>query len=481
MEPLFFKTSRKWDEEEDWNRDRWRSRPWWETAEQDQHWSWQEETWQQDGQDWDQHESWQYEAWGQDSNDPTDPWQGWEGVAAWNKRQAEKSDSSRRPRSPAQEPASGSRPREDPPRKKGRAWWERPPPEYHWKDGEWKKKNTRGTRSLQKQQERIERGQKRRLEDPHREREEPPAPEAPAAPPEKSSEESLDTAPPPVVLREAPVPPAPADDESEESSSTSSSNSSGSEQEPEPLPSNPAVSQQAERIRAVRLESSESEGKPNGPFSPPRDPRPRPRNKTAREEPPRKAAKPEPAEVPEPRTPTPPRVPRTPPQAASEPEPAPAEPQPEPQESAEPGQTAEAAESSDPAAEVKPEPTELEEAARAADGAFVVVKEEPDFSEDEPQPQADPPAAASWVFVRDLLDESAADPEAPTSPAQAPEEAAAATADSSTGAGGPAEGGWNRPSGKHRRIDPRLYYRVLGRFGGQPRWRPRRRVRRHRR
>ena len=131
MEPLFFKTSRKWDEEEDWNRDRWRSRTWWETAEQDQHWSWQQDTWQQDGQDWDQRESWQYEASGQDSNDPTDPWQGWEGVAAWNKRQAEKSDSSRRPRSPAQEPASGSRQREDPPRKKGRAWWERPPPEYH--------------------------------------------------------------------------------------------------------------------------------------------------------------------------------------------------------------------------------------------------------------------------------------------------------------------------------------------------------------
>ena len=133
--------------------------------------------------------------------------------------------------------------------------------------------------------------------------------------------------------------------------------------------------------------------------------------------------------------------PRTPPQAACEPEPAPAEPQPEPQESAEPGQTAEAAEGNDPAAEVKPEPTELEEAARAADGAFVVVKEEPDFSEDEPQPQADPPAAASWVFVRDLLDESAVNPEAPTSPAEAPEEAAAATAASSTGAGGPAEAG----------------------------------------
>ena len=148
--------------------------------------------------------------------------------------------------------------------------------------------------------------------------------------------------------------------------------------------------------------------------------------------------------MPEPRTPTPPEVPepRTPPQAASEPEPAPAEPQPEPQqEGAEPGQTAEATESGDPAAEVKPEPTELEEAARAADGAFVVVKEEPDFSEDEPQPQADPPAAASWVFVRDLLDESAVNPEAPTSPAQAPEEAAAATAASSTGAGGPAQAG----------------------------------------
>ena len=170
VEPPFFNTSRNWDEEEDWNRDRWRSRNWWETTEQDQHWSWQEETWQQDGQEWDQHNSWQYEAWGQDSQDPTDPWQGWEGVAAWNERQAARSDSSRRPRSPAQEPASGSRVREDPPRKKGRAWWERPPPEYHWKDGEWKKKNTRGTRSLQKQAERIERGQKRRLENRRRQR-----------------------------------------------------------------------------------------------------------------------------------------------------------------------------------------------------------------------------------------------------------------------------------------------------------------------
>ncbi|CAE7501560.1 PARP6, partial [Symbiodinium sp. KB8] len=259
----------------------------------------------------------------------------------------------------------------DPPRKKGRAWWERPPPEYHWKDGEWKKKNTRGVRSLQKQAERIERGQKRRLENPHREREEPPAPEAPAAPPEEeSSEESLDTGAPPVVLQEAPVPQNRADEESGESSSESSSSSS-SEEEPEPLPSNPAVSQQAERIRAVRLESSESEGKPNGPFSPPR--------------------------VPEPRTPEQPSVPepRTPPQATA---------------------------SGDPSVETKPEPTELEEAARAADGAFVVVKEKPDYSEDEPLPQADPPAAASWVFVRDLLDEAAADPEAPASPAQAPEE-----------------------------------------------------------
>ncbi|CAE7450340.1 unnamed protein product, partial [Symbiodinium microadriaticum] len=400
VEPPFFKTSRNWDEEEDWNRDRWRSRTWWETAEQDQRWSWQQDTWQQDGQDWDQRNSWQYEAWGQDSNDPTDPWQGWEGVAAWNERQAAKSD---------------------PPRKKGRAWWERPPPEYHWKDGEWKKKNTRGVRSLQKQAERIERGQKRRLENPHREREEPPAPEAPAAPPEEeSSEESLDTGAPPVVLQEAPVPQNRADEESGESSSESSSSSS-SEEEPEPLPSNPAVSQQAERIRAVRLESSESEGKPNGPFSPPRDPRRRPRNKAAREEPPRKAAKPEPAQVPEPRTPEQPSVPepRTPPQAAIEPEPAPAEPQ---HEEAEPEPTAEATASGDPSVETKPEPTELEEAARAADGAFVVVKEKPDYSEDEPLPQADPPAAASWVFVRDLLDEAAADPEAPASPAQAPEE-----------------------------------------------------------
>ena len=114
--------------------------------------------------------------------------------------------------------------------------------------------------------------------------------------------------------------------------------------------------------------------------------------------------------MPEPRTPTtPPEVPepRTPPQAANEPEPAPAEPQ---QEEAEPGPIAEATASGDPETATKPEPTELEEAARAADGAFVVVKEEPDYSEDEPLPQADPPAAESWVFVRDLLDETAADP-----------------------------------------------------------------------
>ncbi|CAE7476824.1 unnamed protein product, partial [Symbiodinium microadriaticum] len=83
------------------------------------------------------------------------------------------------------------------------------------------------------------------------------------------------------------------------------------------------------------------------------------------------------------------------------------------------------------------------EAARAADGAFVVVKEEPDYSEDEPLPQADPPA----VFVRDLLVEAAADPEAPTSPAQAPEEASAATADSATGAGGPAQAGGTAQAG----------------------------------
>ena len=70
------------------------------------------------------------------------------------------------------------------------------------------------------------------------------------------------------------------------------------------------------------------------------------------------------------------------------------------QEEAEPEPTAEATASGDPAVETKPEPTELEEAARAADGAFVIVKEEPDYSEDEPLPQADPPAAASWVFVR---------------------------------------------------------------------------------
>ena len=362
--PLSANTSRKDKEGEDWNRDRWRSRTWWETAEQDQHWSWQQDTWQQDGQDWDQHNSWQYEAWGQDSNYPTDPWQGWEGIAARNERQAAKSDSSRRPR-----PASGSRAREDPPRKKGRAWWERPPPEYHWKDGEWKKKNTRGTRSLQKQAERIERGQKRRRENPHREREEPPAPEAPAAPPEEeSSEESLDTEAPPVVLREAPVP---------HSRPTRSRKTAArrEKEEPEPLPSNPAVSQQAERIRAVCLESSSPPGKP-----------PLPRGTKRRG---KKAAKPASPQVPEPRTPEPQGVPgpRTPPQAASEPEQAPAKPQ---QEEAEPEPTAEATASGDPAAEVKPEPTELEEAARAADGAFVVVKEEPDYSEDEPLPQADP-------------------------------------------------------------------------------------------
>ena len=97
--------------------------------------------------------------------------------------------------------------------------------------------------------------------------------------------------------------------------------------------------------------------------------------------------------------------------------------------------------SGDPATQTKPEPTQLEEAARAADGAFVVVKEEPDFSEDEATPQTSPPAEVSWVFVRDLLDEAAVDAEAPTSPAQAPEEAPAATAESSTGAGGPAQAG----------------------------------------
>ena len=251
----------------------------------------------------------------------------------------------------------------------------------------------------------------------------------------------MDTGAPPLVLQEAPVPPKPADDESEESSSESSSSSS-SQQEPEPLPSNPAVSQQAERIRAVRLESSESEGKPSGPFSPPKDPRPRLRNKAAREEPPRKAAKPEPPHFQSPGHPRHQRClsrgPHHRPQLsrsrrllqAAEAEP-----------------TAEATGSGDPATQAKPEPTELEEGDQAADGAFVVVKDEPDYSEDEPLPQADPPAAASWVFVRDLLDEAAADPEAPTSPAQAPEEAAAATADSFTGAGGPAEAGGTAPAG----------------------------------
>ena len=103
--------------------------------------------------------------------------------------------------------------------------------------------------------------------------------------------------------------------------------------------------------------------------------------------------------------------------------------------------------SGDPATLTKPEPTELEEAARAADGSFIVVKEEPDYSEDEAVPQASPPAEVSWVFVRDLLDRTAVDPEAPTSPAQAPEEAPAATAESSTGAGGPAQAGGTAQAG----------------------------------
>ena len=221
-------------------------------------------------------------------HDPTDPWQGWEGVAAWNERQAARSDSSRRPRSPAQEPASGSRAREDPPRKKGRAWWERPPPEYHWKDGEWKKKNTRGTLLAAEAGRADRKGAKEKAENPHRERHHQRRRKAPRSPWTPGLH--------PLCLREVPVPPEPAEEESAES--TSESSSSSSEDEPEPLPAaaSSAVSQQAERIRAVRLESSESEGKPSGPFSPspPRDPRVPPvrlRNKAAREEPPKKAAK----------------------------------------------------------------------------------------------------------------------------------------------------------------------------------------------
>ncbi|OLP75531.1 hypothetical protein AK812_SmicGene44654, partial [Symbiodinium microadriaticum] len=212
------------------------------------------------------------------------------------------------------------------------------------------------------------------------------APEAPAAPPEEeSSEESLDTGAPPLVLQEAPVPPKPADDESEESSSESSSSSS-SQQEPEPLPSNPAVSQQAERIRAVRLESSESEGKPSGPFSPPKDPRPRLRNKAAREEPPRKAAKPEPPHFQSPGHPRHQRcLSRGPHHSTCR-------------------ATARAA-----AGECRARADSR--GSREQRPAFVVVKEEPDFSEDEPQPPADPPAAASWVFVRDLLDEKQPQPQ----------------------------------------------------------------------
>ena len=110
----------------------------------------------------------------------------------------------------------------------------------------------------------------------------------------------------------------------------------------------------------------------------------------------------------------------------------------------------------------------------------MVVKEEPDFSEDEPQPQADPPAAASWVFVRDLLDESAVNPEAPTSPAQAPEEAAAATAASSTGAGGPAQAGGTAQA-ESPADSGLLLLRPPGAFRKAAAMAPRRRVRRHRR
>ena len=96
------------------------------------------------------------------------------------------------------------------------------------------------------------------------------------------------------------------------------------------------------RIRAVCVESSESEGKPQGPFSPPRDPRPRPRNKAGRTHPTR------------------PRWRKT---NKSEPE--------------------------------SPDPT------AAADEAFVVLDEEPDYSGDEePQPRSQ----RTWVYVRDLLD-----------------------------------------------------------------------------
>ena len=106
--------------------------------------------------------------------------------------------------------------------KAGKPWWQRPPPEYIWdeKKNKRKKKNTRGTRSWRKKQERIERGQKRRLEHPHGagdERAAPPAAPGPAQddepPDDDSSESSLDTAP--VVLQEttqpAGAPEAPAD------------------------------------------------------------------------------------------------------------------------------------------------------------------------------------------------------------------------------------------------------------------------------
>ena len=143
--------------------------------------------------------------------------------------------------------------------------------------------------------------------------------------------------------------------------------------------------------------------------------------------------------MPEPRTPTPPEVPepRTPPQAAIKPEPAPAEPQ---QEEAEPEPTVEATASGDPATEPKPEPIRGSEGGarlqrgraaatgRSSRGCVVGLRPGPSRP-DRGQPR----------------------PEAPTSPA---EEASAATADERVD-----------PSGKPRRLDPRLYYRVIESLG----------------
>ena len=80
-----------------------------------------------------------------------------------------------------------------------------------------------------------------------------------------------------------------------------------------------------------------------------------------------------------------------------------------------------------------PEPAKVEETNKsepespdptaAADEAFVVLDEEPDYSGDE-EPQ--PSSQRTWVYVRDLLDAAEGSP---------------ATAEDSTGAGGPAAAG----------------------------------------